>query len=158
MNHSSYTLISGPKITLLFLPMKNEILQIEIIESSNFTFSFFVDLPGLLISELLNWQKAYAHKEPLPVLNFPRQNFPPFTQKVHHALGTIPFGETLSYCEIAIQAGNPKAARAVGNICRLNKWPLFIPCHRVLPKNGSIGNYAFGASIKQILLAFESVT
>ena len=53
----------------------------------------------------------------------------------------IPFGKTKSYGEVASLVGKPRAARAVGTILRNNPWPLFVPCHRVIGKNGKLLGY-----------------
>jgi methylated-DNA-[protein]-cysteine S-methyltransferase len=80
----------------------------------------------------------------------------PFQKKVWEALKTIPYGATRSYQEIAVQIGNPKAARAVGLACRRNPLPIIIPCHRVIGKNGDLTGYAGGLRIKEKLLTLES--
>ncbi len=79
----------------------------------------------------------------------------PFTWEVLHQLQKIPMGETASYKDIAIQVGNPRGARAVGNACKINPFPLIIPCHRVIKTGGALGGFAYGNEIKQILLEFE---
>lgn len=81
----------------------------------------------------------------------------PFTQKVLNLLRDLPFGETCSYKELAIQAGKPDAARAVGTVMAHNRWLIAIPCHRVLPVSGRIGMYSApgGADTKAWLLRHE---
>jgi AraC family transcriptional regulator, regulatory protein of adaptative response / methylated-DNA-[protein]-cysteine methyltransferase len=81
----------------------------------------------------------------------------PFQLKVWNALLQIPFGETSTYGKIALEIGNPKASRAVG--CAVGNNPVFylIPCHRVLPATGKIGNYLWGSGMKQELLNLESI-
>jgi methylated-DNA-[protein]-cysteine S-methyltransferase len=86
-----------------------------------------------------------------------------FTQKVIHIVSQIPKGKTLTYKVVALRAGNPKAARAVGNIlnkyyseCVRNKKPT-IPCHRVIRSDGKIGGYAKGEKEKRKLLQKEKV-
>jgi O-6-methylguanine DNA methyltransferase len=78
-----------------------------------------------------------------------------FDMKVWTALRRIPLGETRSYQEIAQEVGNPRACRAVGGANRRNPIPLFIPCHRVIKKNGGLGGFSSGAEIKEWLLQFE---
>jgi len=90
-------------------------------------------------------------------LHLPRQILPPFSHKVPDTIIKIPLGKTSSYGEPTEKAGSEGASPAVGTICRWNDFPLFIPCHRVLPKRGGIENYFFGTPIKDILLKFESV-
>jgi O-6-methylguanine DNA methyltransferase len=72
-------------------------------------------------------------------------------------LTKIPRGEVRSYAWVAQQAGHPKAIRAVGNICARNVVPFVVPCHRVVPSDGGIGNYAFGPRMKRELLRREGV-
>ena len=67
-------------------------------------------------------------------------------------LREVPRGETVSYGELAARAGNPKASRAVGTACARNPVPIVVPCHRVLPSTGKLGNYAGGPERKRALL------
>ena len=68
----------------------------------------------------------------------------------------IPKGQTESYGSLAIKVGVPGAARAVGTACKMNPIPLFIPCHRVVKHDGSIGEFALGKKNKEFLLKMES--
>lgn len=79
-----------------------------------------------------------------------------FQKKVWKALQEIPYGETRSYKEIAINIGNEKACRAVGMANNKNPIPIFIPCHRVIGSNGNLIGYAGGLDIKETLLRIES--
>lgn len=78
-----------------------------------------------------------------------------FLQKVWRTLGTIPYGETKSYKEIAEQINHPKAYRAVGLANNKNPIPIIIPCHRVISSNGALTGYAGGLDIKSFLLELE---
>ncbi len=80
-----------------------------------------------------------------------------FEKKVLEILTRIPSGEVRTYSWVARQAGRPKAVRAVGNICAHNVVPFVVPCHRVVPSGGGIGQYAFGTPIKRALLRREGV-
>lgn len=80
-----------------------------------------------------------------------------FERKVLEILTKIPRGEVRSYSWVAKEAGRPKAVRAVGNICAHNVVPFVVPCHRVVPTTGGIGNYAFGSPVKRALLQREGV-
>ena len=80
----------------------------------------------------------------------------PFQLKVWKALMKIPKGQTESYGYLAIKIGVPGAARAVGTACKMNPIPLFIPCHRVVRHDGSIGEFALGKKNKEFLLKMES--
>ncbi|EIB7708051.1 methylated-DNA--[protein]-cysteine S-methyltransferase [Listeria monocytogenes] len=79
-----------------------------------------------------------------------------FQQKVWQALSEIPYGVVVSYKDIAISAGSPKAVQAVGQANRANPIPMIIPCHRCVKSNGELGGYN-GADVdkKQYLLALE---
>lgn len=79
----------------------------------------------------------------------------PFEQEVWRALLTIPYGETRTYGEIAKAVGRPKACRAVGRANGLNPISIFIPCHRVVGKNGTLTGYAGGLQLKEQLLQLE---
>ena len=80
-----------------------------------------------------------------------------FEKKVLDVLTRIPRGQVRSYTWVARQAGRPKAVRAVGNICAHNIVPFVVPCHRVVPATGGVGNYAFGTPVKRALLQREGV-
>jgi len=78
-----------------------------------------------------------------------------FQKKVWAALCAIPYGETRSYKEIALQINNPKGCRAVGMANNRNPVMLLIPCHRVIGSNGALVGYAGGLDVKEWLLAHE---
>ena len=67
----------------------------------------------------------------------------------------IPYGTTLSYEELALRIGNPKAVRAVATAVGENPLSIAIPCHRIILKSGDIGEYHWGSDIKEKLLAYE---
>lgn len=78
-----------------------------------------------------------------------------FQRRVWEALQSIPYGETMSYADIAYKIGKPTACRAVGGANNRNPLPIFIPCHRVIGKDGRLVGYYGGLSAKEILLALE---
>lgn len=82
----------------------------------------------------------------------------PFQRRVLQSCREIPYGETLSYAQLAAVAGSPRAARAVGNVMAGNPFPILIPCHRVVGSNHSLGGFSApnGRSLKQRLLANEA--
>ncbi len=80
----------------------------------------------------------------------------PFDRAVWHQLQQIPFGETLSYGEIAAKLGRPGIARAVGLANGRNPFAIVVPCHRVIGKHGSLVGYAGGLEVKRLLLELES--
>lgn len=128
-------------------PAAGEVLQ----EDSKF-FTILFDLLG-----------RYFKGEPV---SFERPEVPlspegtPFQVKVWEALRRIPYGELLSYGDIANAVGSPGAARAVGSACSANPLPIIIPCHRVIAGSGAIGGYsalAGGVGVKRRLLNIEGV-
>lgn len=78
-----------------------------------------------------------------------------FQDKVLKATAAIPYGETLSYGEVAAEAGNPRAFRAAGTALGHNPLPLLVPCHRVLRAGGDPGSYGGGPEMKKALLSLE---
>jgi len=78
-----------------------------------------------------------------------------FQSAVRKALQTIPYGETRTYKDIAILAGNPKACRAAGMANHRNPIAIIVPCHRVIGSDGSLTGYAGGLEIKRYLLELE---
>lgn len=81
----------------------------------------------------------------------------PFERRVLEFLRTVPSGRTITYGEIAAKLGRPGASRAVGSACARNPVPIVIPCHRVLPKSGGVGQYSAegGPETKRKLLEKE---
>jgi len=78
-----------------------------------------------------------------------------FQQKVWRELLNVPYGGTISYGELALRIGNPKASRAVGLANGSNPIPIIIPCHRVIGADGKLTGYGGGLAIKEKLLALE---
>jgi methylated-DNA-[protein]-cysteine S-methyltransferase len=79
-----------------------------------------------------------------------------FRQLVQRHLPEIGYGQTRTYGQVADLVGNPKAARAVGTACATNPLPVVVPCHRVLPADGSPGRYVGGTPAKVALLSLET--
>lgn len=79
----------------------------------------------------------------------------PFQVKVWHALCSIPYGQTKSYTDIAMQIQKPAAVRAVGTAIGANPILITVPCHRVIGKNGALTGYRGGMDMKRKLLQLE---
>lgn len=80
-----------------------------------------------------------------------------FQRKVLDITATIPFGEVMTYGDIARQLGQPKAARAVGTALGANPMPIVIPCHRVIGSDHLLHGYAGGLPTKSVLLTLEGL-
>ncbi len=79
----------------------------------------------------------------------------PFQRALAEALRSIPYGETVSYGELAALAGSPNAQRAAGTFCAGNRFPLVVPCHRVVAADGIGGFGSLGVGYKRRLLELE---
>jgi methylated-DNA-[protein]-cysteine S-methyltransferase len=80
----------------------------------------------------------------------------PFHTEAWAALRTVPAGAPVSYTDLAVRAGRPAAVRAVAQACARNTAALFVPCHRVVRTDGTLGGYRWGVEIKHHLLDFEA--
>ncbi len=139
---------------------------------------FFEDAILIKINILSNSPKSFepqSHWQKLKVYNHPiseqldkyfsgepvsfdinlKMKGTPFQKKVWAILQNIPFGQTVTYGEIAQKLRNSKAARAVGMACNKNPIPIIIPCHRVVGKSGNLAGYAGGLKMKKYLLDLE---
>lgn len=81
-----------------------------------------------------------------------------FQRQVLNATRSMPYGSTMTYGELALAAGFPRAARAVGTVMSSNRFPVLIPCHRVVGSGGGLGGYSApqGVNLKQRLLQMEA--
>lgn len=82
----------------------------------------------------------------------------PFQQRVWKALMEIPYGQTMSYKDVAQAIGQPSATRAVGGANGMNPLPIVVPCHRVVAADGTLGGFSSGLAIKKKLLGLERTT
>lgn len=104
--------------------------------------------------------ERYAAGEPVTFedfeLRFPHMTT--FQQKIVERTRKLPYGSRLTYGELAAKAGHPRAARAVGTVMSTNRFPIIIPCHRVVGSGGGLGGYSApqGLSLKQRLLEMEA--
>jgi methylated-DNA-[protein]-cysteine S-methyltransferase len=79
-----------------------------------------------------------------------------FSREILERLANVPYGEVTTYKSLAVLAGNPRAARAVGTIMNRNPIPIVLPCHRVVGSNGSLVGYGGGLERKRLLLDLEA--
>ncbi|MEX0585771.1 MAG: methylated-DNA--[protein]-cysteine S-methyltransferase [Pirellulales bacterium] len=80
-----------------------------------------------------------------------------FRRAVTESCRRVAYGEVISYQELARRAGHPDAARAVGQVMANNRWPIIVPCHRIIASGGRLGGYSApdGLALKKRLLALE---
>lgn len=112
---------------------------------------FNTDNNNPYITQLDEYFRGYRTKFDIPIVTIGTD----FQKSVWNVLKDIPYGETISYKEVAIKLGKTKAARAVGQANNLNPIPIIIPCHRVIGSDGTLTGYRGGLNIKKYLLEFE---
>ena len=113
-------------------------------------------VPGSLMADAITAVDAYYKGEMDAPEQIPiDQPAPQFHHKVHEALHQTKPGDRLTYSDLAAIAGNPRAVRAAASACARNKTALFIPCHRVVRRDGSLGGFLYGLPLKQSLLDRE---
>ena len=103
-------------------------------------------------SQILEYLSGTRRQFDLPLAPFEDG----FSGEVYEAMARIPYGSVMTYGELAEISGHPRASRAVGSACRRNPLPIIIPCHRVVPASGGIGNYRGPDGVKSFLLRLES--
>lgn len=82
----------------------------------------------------------------------------PFQRTVWSLARAIPYGETRSYAWVARQIGSPDASRAVGGALARNRFPVVVPCHRVVASDGGLGGFSGGLLLKKRLLELEAAS
>jgi methylated-DNA-[protein]-cysteine S-methyltransferase len=85
-----------------------------------------------------------------------RQRSGEFLEHAWDVLRTVPAGAPVTYTEYAAKSGRPAAVRAAASACARNAAALFVPCHRVLRSDGTMGGFRWGVDVKQALLAHEA--
>jgi methylated-DNA-[protein]-cysteine S-methyltransferase len=86
-----------------------------------------------------------------------RQRSGEFREHAWDVLRTVPAGKPVTYTEYAMLAGRPAAVRAAASACAMNAAALFVPCHRVIRADGSLGGFRWGLDVKRWLLDHEEV-
>jgi methylated-DNA-[protein]-cysteine S-methyltransferase len=111
------------------------------------------------VEQIVHSVRAYFRGERISFadMEIETDGWTPFQQDVAAALRAVPYGEVVSYSDLARAAGYPRAQRAAGTFCARNRFPLVLPCHRVVGADG-IGSYgSLGIDYKRRLLALEGV-
>jgi O-6-methylguanine DNA methyltransferase len=113
------------------------------------------DSPHSFVEEqILPWCEGWAKGSILPLA----VRHTPVSCVLREGLRNVAWGESISYSEFAARSGNARAVRYLSSFLPKNPFPLVIPCHRVIKKDGSIGNYLAGQRVKQMLLQFETAS
>lgn len=156
MKHKLVNLPAGqvpcPVSTILHF-QSQKLHKVTLEPSSSFRLYFEGNCPNE--GAVIEWFEAFLSGKHLPFPLELSECSGSFSTRVLEALGKVPFGGMKTYGEIAAQLDNPKGARAVGNACNRNPFPLIIPCHRIVMSNGKMGGFAYGCSMKEDLLEFE---
>ena len=114
------------------------------------------DCPAVL-DQALTAVAAYYRGDGTPAQQVPtHQPAAAFHARARRALRGIPYAHRITYAELAAAAGNPRAARAAATACSHNNTALFIPCHRVVRRDGAPGGFLYGPALKQSLLTREA--
>lgn len=138
-----------------FLQIQGTEHQVESISFLSASTASTKKLP--LLAKTVEKQLALYFKGELVEFDFEhRQNGTAFQQAVWQELEKIPFGSTKSYFDIAVQLGDTKKIRAVGNANGKNNMAIVVPCHRVIGASGNLVGYAGGLWRKQWLLEHEA--
>ncbi|MDI6868516.1 MAG: methylated-DNA--[protein]-cysteine S-methyltransferase [Coprothermobacterota bacterium] len=111
------------------------------------------------VSLALELIRLYFHGEPVMFdhLGLDYSGYSGFAQTVFSQLRKVPFGDAISYKELARMVGKENAPRAVGTVLKGNRFLVVVPCHRVIKSNGSLGGFAQGLEWKRKLLFWESL-
>lgn len=118
-----------------------------------------IDSPPAIVRRLAERIQAYASggRDDFRDVPLDLSHLTEFQQRVVEQCRRIRPGQTMSYAQLAAKAGYPGAARAVGNTMARNRFPIVVPCHRVVGAAGTIGGFSAptGTSLKQKLLVLE---
>ncbi|MBB64430.1 MAG: cysteine methyltransferase [Waddliaceae bacterium] len=152
------TIAQNPKILVHLTSTNNTLRKIELSlnPSDVFQLTWDKNTSQKLIDEVVEFLYSYAEKKPRnpPQLKLEGTQF---QIDVLHQMQKIPFSQQKSYQELALSLERNGAARAIGNACGRNPFPLLIPCHRVLASGGKLGGFSAGIEVKKELLHFEGI-
>jgi methylated-DNA-[protein]-cysteine S-methyltransferase len=147
----SYAYLHSPAGLLEVVERGGKIISIQFCDSET-----HVSHPNILLDEAILQLEDYF--KGAKVFDLPLEfECGKFEQDVYKTLMGVPYGHTLSYKELAILSGHPKAYRAVGSTMAKNKFVVVVPCHRVIKEDGSLGQYSgiHGVKTKEWLISHE---
>lgn len=130
---------------------ESKVTNVEFVEYPHFNKMKINEITKKTIDELQEYFSGMRKSFTVPL----EMEGTEFQKKVWNELTKIPYGETISYQELAIKIGDIKSSRAVGMANNKNRIAIIIPCHRVIGKNGKLVGYAGGIDKKDILLVSE---
>jgi methylated-DNA-[protein]-cysteine S-methyltransferase len=145
----------GPRITRILLPAPREKILREIRRMFPAATKKHCDLITKFASDIRAFTKGETPFFNASLLDVSR--VPPFHRKVLRALARISKGTVSTYGEIATKSGSPGGARAAGQGCANNPFPIIFPCHRVIRSDGSLGGFGGGHKLKRALLVMEGI-
>ncbi len=136
----------------LFATKEDNILR-NLHFKNRINFRDFINKPDEVILKI----KSYLSGEKVDFsdIKIELEDYTDFEREVLNKVREISYGKTLSYSDLANSLGKPNSTRAVAKVLEKNRYPLIIPCHRVIGKN-DIGGYKYGIKIKKKLLELES--
>lgn len=133
---------------------ENKLVSVKLVDA--ITEKDNLSSPDEVALETINQLQQYFNKKRIDFdLPISFEQASSFQIAVWKSLQRIPYGETVSYSELASMAGSEKAFRAVGNANRNNPIAIIIPCHRCIAKNGDLHGYFYGLEKKKYLLDLE---
>ncbi|MBM3673690.1 MAG: methylated-DNA--[protein]-cysteine S-methyltransferase [Actinobacteria bacterium] len=152
----SSTLYDGPQGQLL-LAVRNggEVVRVAFVDGAPNVEEDWVRNDGALVSLVRQLDEYFAGERTEFELALAPEGTP-FQLEVWEALRAIPYGETISYGELASRVGRPGAARAVGAANGRNPLSIVVPCHRVIGANGTLTGFGGGLGWKRCLLELEA--
>ena len=146
---------SEGKVRRSTLPEKTRLAALETIESDIQAADYDEDATADIRTMITRY--CAGDDVDLSALPIDYHGVTPFFERAYTACRTIPPGETRSYAWLANEAGNARAARGAGQAMARNRWPLLVPCHRVIASDGSLRGFGGGSGLplKAQLLALE---
>ena len=145
----------GPRIAWIFLPAPGEKTRREIRRMFPGAAGKSCDAVEKLDKDVRACMEGKAVSFDATALDMSR--VPPFHRKVLRALTKIPRGTVSTYGALAVRTGAPGGARAAGQGCAKNPFPIVFPCHRVIRSDRSLGGFGGGLKLKRALLEMEGV-
>jgi O-6-methylguanine DNA methyltransferase len=146
---------SCPRIVQIYLPAAAEAIRMKL----GIAFPAAARKTCGTVDRLRDGICAFMEGRPVPFETeaFDIGRVPPYHRKVLGAMATIPRGKVSSYCGVALKTGVPGGARAVGQGCGKNPFPIVFPCHRVIRSDRTLGGFGGGLPLKRALLEMEGI-